>query len=408
MSTHQYVEAGFYDDGYTADDVYVDWANRIIYVPKQVMPAIQLTPTEIRELDTDTFRLSLKDLEDSPEGMPYVDTHRHIAGVTVGGVTLARVVEIINDYTITFEDGQYAVNLTKSNNNIGDRVNVNQVSVRAANSAGLMQTREIEYNTFNGGVTIDLIRGQAGTAYPQGTPLAPVNNIADARFIAASRGFQTLYVIGNLTLDTGDDVSNFLIVGSNAKRTYLTILSPADTASSEIRDCTVTGVLDGGTIIRECYVENLSYVNGFIYSSELAGTITLGGGEPAQILDCYAEVQATTIDMGGSGQALNLQSFSGDVVITNKTGPDVCNIMLESGQVTLAASVTNGTGIKMAGIGDLVNESAITPQRNHMLSVESLVAYTATNPIAANVLRMNGAQVFGTGQSGDAWRGAGV
>ena len=406
MSTHQYVEAGFYDEGYSADDIYVDWANRIIFVPKQVTAPIQLTPTEIRELDTDAFRLSLKSLEDSPEGMPYLDTHRHIAGVSVGGVTLARVVEIINDYTITFEDGQYAVNLTKSNNNIGDRVNVNQVSVRAANSAGLMQTREIEYNTFNGGVTIDLIRGSTGTAYPQGTPLAPVNNIADARFIAQTRGFQTLYVIGNLTLDSGDDVSNFLIVGSNAKRTYLNILSPADTASAEIRNCTVTGVLDGGTIIRDCYVENLAYVNGFMYSCELAGTITLGGAQPAQILDCYAEVQATTINMGGSGQALNLQSFSGDVVITNKTGPDVCNIMLESGQVTLAASVTNGTGIKMAGIGELVNESAVTPQRNHMLSVESIIAYSATNPIAANVLRINNTPLAGTGITGDSWRPA--
>jgi hypothetical protein len=100
---------------------------------------VQASPTEIRELDLNAFRLKLKDLEDSPEGMPYLDTHRHNTSVTLGGVTFARLIEIINDYTITFEDGQYAVNLVGANSNVGDRVNVNQVSVRSANSAGLIE-----------------------------------------------------------------------------------------------------------------------------------------------------------------------------------------------------------------------------------------------------------------------------
>jgi hypothetical protein len=59
--------------------------------------------------------------------------------ISVGAFELARVIEIVNDYTITFEDGQYAVNLLGANSNIADRVNVNQVSVRSANSAGLIQ-----------------------------------------------------------------------------------------------------------------------------------------------------------------------------------------------------------------------------------------------------------------------------
>jgi hypothetical protein len=139
MSTHFYVEAGYADVGYSADDIYVDWANRIIFVPKQVTVQVQASPTEIRELDLNDFRLALKDLEDSPEGMPYIDTHRHNTTVTLGGVTFARLIEIINNYTITFEDGQYAVNLVGANSNVGDRVNVNQVSVRSANSAGLVE-----------------------------------------------------------------------------------------------------------------------------------------------------------------------------------------------------------------------------------------------------------------------------
>lgn len=111
------------------------------------MTLIQASPTEIRELDINAFRLTLKNLEDDEAGMSFPATHNHNTEVTVGGVTLARVVELINDYTVTFEDGQYAVNITGANSNIADKVNVNQVSVRAANSAGLVHVKEISEAT---------------------------------------------------------------------------------------------------------------------------------------------------------------------------------------------------------------------------------------------------------------------
>ena len=107
----------------------VDWPTGVITVPKADTTLIQSTPTEIRQLNLDTFRLTLKDLEDDPAGMPWPNTHNHNTSVTVGGVVLARVVEIINGYTVTFEDGQYAVNLVGANSNVGDVVNVNLVSV---------------------------------------------------------------------------------------------------------------------------------------------------------------------------------------------------------------------------------------------------------------------------------------
>jgi len=117
----------------------VDWPTKVINVPKADMTLVQSTPFEIRELDIDTFRLRLKDLEDEVEGMPYPITHNHFTTVTVGGVTLARVVEIINGYTVTFEDGNYAVNLVGANSNISDVTNLNSVQVRASNSAGLTE-----------------------------------------------------------------------------------------------------------------------------------------------------------------------------------------------------------------------------------------------------------------------------
>lgn len=116
----------------------IDWGTKIINVPKVDTTLVQASPNEIRQLDLDTFRLALNDLQDNEQGITYDTTHRHVAPITVGGVTLARVIEIINGYTVTFEDGQYAVNLVGANSNVADVANVNQVSIRPSNSAGLV------------------------------------------------------------------------------------------------------------------------------------------------------------------------------------------------------------------------------------------------------------------------------
>ncbi len=126
----------------------INWETKVIFVPKADMALVQTIPYEVRELDLDVFRLALKDLEDGEEGVIFDDTHRHNTEVLLGGVTYARSVEIINGYTVTFEDDQYAVNLVGANSNVGDVLNLNQVSVRSANSAGL-----IAVDTGGGGNT---------------------------------------------------------------------------------------------------------------------------------------------------------------------------------------------------------------------------------------------------------------
>lgn len=106
-----------------------------IYVPKA-----DLTPTadpDFFDLDIDTFRIALRELEATVAGRPWPQTHYHTTEVAVGGIVLARVMEVLDPYSITFEDGQYGVNLVGANSNIGGRVNLNQVSVRSFNSAGL-------------------------------------------------------------------------------------------------------------------------------------------------------------------------------------------------------------------------------------------------------------------------------
>jgi hypothetical protein len=159
-------------------DVTIDWPAKIINVPKTATTLVQTDPFEIRELDIDAFRLRLKDLEDDVEGIPWPTTHNHNTIVTVGGVTLARVVEIINGYTITFENGNYAVNLVGANSNIADVTNLNYVQVRAANSAGLVELNlenvvwdAPTVNHLTAGTTGKALSDAGGAGNPWGAPV---------------------------------------------------------------------------------------------------------------------------------------------------------------------------------------------------------------------------------------------
>lgn len=120
----------------------VNWATGVITVPKADTVLFDIGPPEIRTYSVNTFRLALKDLEDD-EGMSYLDTHSHNTEVTLGGLALARTFEIINGYTITFEDGLYTVRLSGANHNILDVANPNQVNLQASNSAGLVNLTDL-------------------------------------------------------------------------------------------------------------------------------------------------------------------------------------------------------------------------------------------------------------------------
>ena len=124
----------------------IDWGTKVITIPQADLTHVT---GSLYELDTDWFRLQLKSLEDDEEGMAFPDTHRHNTEVTVAGVTYARTIEIINGYSITFEDTSalYTVRLAGSNNNMFDVengiLNQNDVQIISTNSAGLVNATQI-------------------------------------------------------------------------------------------------------------------------------------------------------------------------------------------------------------------------------------------------------------------------
>ena len=115
----------------------IDWGTKVITVPQADLTFVG---GSLYDFDTDQFRKDLKALEAGEDGMAFLDTHEHTAPKTLSGITFARFVEIINGYTVTFQDGQYRVRFVGSNNNISDVANLNQVSLLPQNSAGLIVT----------------------------------------------------------------------------------------------------------------------------------------------------------------------------------------------------------------------------------------------------------------------------
>lgn len=344
----------------------VDWANRIINVPRNDMVLLQTVPSEIRSLDLNIFRLELKSLEASTDGMAYPKMNAHNTTVQIGGVILSRVITIVNGYTVTFEDGQYAVNLKGANSNVADVTNVNQVSVRSANSAGLQDLSTLLASAYESRIHIDVVNGQAGTAIPLGTRNTPVNNFSDAKFLADILGINEIRIIESTTISNLDFSSGYIFSGDNAINTTLTVDGTSDVSNCVFENLILQGAFDTNTSIKNCGLLNISSIQGAISFSMFNGTVVLFGGQPTRIMNCHSaqardNVDVTPIiDMGGFGQQLSVREWSGGLILQNCTGgTGSTSIDINSGIITFESTISSGA-FYVRGVAEVIDNSSGT------------------------------------------------
>lgn len=345
----------------------VDHLTYIISVPKADTTLIQASP-EIRELDSNQFRIWLDDWMDSEAGISMPQTHRHNTEVVIDGLAYARTIEILAPYTVQFEDGQWQCNITGSNNNIHSRRVQNQVSLVPSNSAGLINVRASEYASYMDGIAVDVANGVTGTAFPKGSHISPVNNIADALLIAQVRGIESFIIHGSLTLDTGTDISGYRLEGENAITSFLTINSGAVVDNCQFEDLFIIGsVFDGYTYIKHCYISNVSGLEGFIEGSIIAGSLSLTGTSHTFFVDCksgcvgLSGADLPVLSMAGADRHVAFRNFSGPIKITNSTDPlnTMCVDISSGATVTIDSTCTAGT-IYIRGVGNVVNNGTMT------------------------------------------------
>jgi len=191
----------------------INWSTFVISIPQADLLFIGGT---LYALDTEQFWLDLKDIEDDVVGMTFTDTHIRNPSLTIAGAVYAPSLVIISPYTITFEDGQYAVRLDGTNNNLFDEgiINRNQVSIIPTNSAGLQ--------------VVDTISGSVPTS----------SEMADAIWDEAKAGHSTVSTFGKSVTDIETNV-------------YLTLQSLAGNVTVAGDDLTITIFdTDGTTPLR--------------------------------------------------------------------------------------------------------------------------------------------------------------
>ena len=119
----------------------IDFATGIITIPQA---DLTLVSGSLYDLPTETkFRADINALMDDEIGIVFDDPILHNTEVSIVGVTYARFIEVINGYSITFENLLMTVRMTESNNNLFDVENnilnaSGNVTVVGQNSAGLV------------------------------------------------------------------------------------------------------------------------------------------------------------------------------------------------------------------------------------------------------------------------------
>ena len=120
----------------------VNWDTHVITIPQ----------SDLVDNGGGNYELPLSDFHDEcrrleyafDEGLSRLQILDFTPAITLSGVTYAAFYVLINNYTVTFEDGLYKVVITGGNSNVFDNTNKNQVSVANTASAGMTQPLSLD------------------------------------------------------------------------------------------------------------------------------------------------------------------------------------------------------------------------------------------------------------------------
>lgn len=221
-----------------------------------------------------------------------------------------------------------------------------QIVKQAGGSADLS---EIYTAAFGGKVHISS-SGIAGTAFPIGTSKDPVNNIADAKLIAASFGLKEFYLVDDLTLT--ESLSDIVISGMRSVSINLNGQTLTDV---EIDNLTVTGAMAGSIRARKSSVHDVSGISGSLDGCEVYGSISLADSSVLKVSSC-SSVNSVSAFHVGTSSVLAMDRFSGATTIEDLSAGATALVGLDHGYVDVAATCVGG-GLTLFGVGHLDNSA---------------------------------------------------
>lgn len=255
-----------------------------------------------------------------------------------------------------------------------------------------LNSTQIEYASYNGGVTIDAVNGTDSSAYPYGTPLHPCKTTANSYAIRVARGFKRVYLRSDLNLiGIPDGVLNGLdIIGETGNRRHTLTVSNVLVTDCKATNIKVTGVFKNGSTTQatDCEIFNSSNVNlradncsilaGTYESTDLTncileGDIKIKSGGNMSGIGIVFEGDFTTIDMQNSPSTVSLDVDSGYFKLLNSTTNCLAEFNLKGGEIEIDATCTSGE-YYLEGYGTLFNNGTMVEKANHLLALETIPA----------------------------------
>ena len=249
-------------------------------------------------------------------------------------------------------------------------------SVSSLVDSTIQQLPEIEHMVYGDAVHIDTVLGTAGTVYPAAAPRYPVNTLADAKTVAAYRGFTNIHLApGTLTIGATESLNGLTLMGSGIENSKVVLTAGCTTSKATFRDLTVSGTQAGETHYERCEILAMANVHCRFVECLLVGPMALLQGtynDTTVLANCYTGYEPDNVfpaladefvlDMANSSVNVIFAGLSGKMKVINlnrSTTPGTIEINMTAGKVTIDASCTTGV-IKVRGSGELVNNATGT------------------------------------------------
>lgn len=221
-------------------------------------------------------------------------------------------------------------------------------------SFNLAREQDVENTAYKGEVAVDAGSIYAGTEHPIGTHRCPVNNLADAKAIAANRGIEGLAIHDEFTLEATDVVDNLHLKGDHSTLSKVTAISGVSTADVVFEDLTIVGALNGSSSFEHCDIFDITGIgcttsnSHFDHCVLFAENIVINpiNNKIITIVDCssgIAGVSTPTLDVNGTIGNIIIHRYVGGMVIKNITSAISLTIDTLGGNITIDSSCTVGT-----------------------------------------------------------------
>lgn len=316
----------------------LEWSTKIITVPKTELTLVSGTHYTIT---VDYWWQLLREANYDAEGMVFDTMYNSIAPTS----STPRIVEVVNGYTVQFENGLYSVEFINGNTNFRDVEIKNTVSVGTNNTTGFIDPTFLEAGLFTGGlIVVDVINGVSGTdKTPQGgiigTSQTPSNNFIDAKTIAVNRGLRDFLIINSATIVSVDFSVGYNFVGTTPF-VQLTLATSADMTNCSMTNLTVVGELDGLNVVTRCTIGPVTNLSGFIEKCAFTSTASISG--PTFVFECYSQVTGTGHPIFSVGNNdIGLRDCHGSFGFADMTG-GVHTIQIEGGRAVLYPTCIGG------------------------------------------------------------------